>query len=717
MDELKNPVYTDIITNPMHQYASWSYALSLWWMDIDDFNTLMNMPDVNEALSYDLVSQATNSYVIAEDSGLFPDRRHPLINGLIYNLQNLEITTFIAPTPSAGCTNQAHGKFTIVEPYGVTLINVLAEAAYDKVAGVYNSNYIDRPFILQVDFVGYDDAGNEVPRDQTALYRKRFPITISEIKLDVGMKGAEYHCSFLPRTHELYWDKEASTTPKTFNIVANTIEEFFNGPQGLAKQLNEYQQYLVGGKNDWGDRYSFDIDKAIGNSSIVNPNETTYVNSNPNTDGFDASKKIWSIPRGTAIQDIITKIMSHSSYLIDQLGLEGKKTVVDDQTAIIKMFKVLSLISHEGISLGGDVYKGVYDHRRNKYARSYNLKIVQVPTWLGCHPALSQFSDPRRYCTKAYSYLYTGENIDIINWQLNFDPTYFVPVLAYPFQRAAATPNASVKVDAQAQNVPQVNVTPSLISQLYPSLGKVKVATPLVTKAVVDNQNVTTGFGIGSRPASVVVADAINSTLYDHQSSMMNLTVEIIGDPTMLKQDEWVYTPSPNKSVNYYNWDVQSQSDFVLKYGHLRLDMGEIIVSFVVNTPVDIDTDYVNEGLMAPDLKSIPALFNGYYNITSIDSKFINGKFTQTLSMNRYQNIDYIATAEPIKANVNTNFTASIQNRDDPTGLNALSQPISLSVSVPLDQTSAAIAQANNLTLSNPASILGTATNPIPNVR
>lgn len=651
---IKHPYPTATVPNPMHQYASWSYALSLWWMSPNDYNTLMSIEDVDLALSYDIVTKATTSYVIAEDSGLYPDRRHPVTGGLNYNLQDVEFTTYITNSISNnGATNQVHGSFTIVEPYGVTLINALVAASYDENTQQY-LNYVDQNYLLQIDFVGYDDFGNRVPLNQTSLYRKRFPIRIATMQCDVSTKGTEYKCTFNPAGHCGYQDKEAGTTPKLFNIVASTVNQFFNGSKGLAAQLNAYQQSLVGGPNGYGDYYVFDIDADLADSKIVNPTESGFVETDPHAKGYDPSTQSWVIPQGTEIHTIISKIMSHSSFLIDQLGLEGTKTTPENQAVIINHFKILQLMLQEGQTGGGQIVKNVYDHRRNVYAKSYNYRILQVPTWAGSHPALPQFPDMRPYCVKSYDYLYTGQNIDILNWELKFDLSYHSQVIGFPNQQAAATPSASTKSEFVGQYVKEVNLTPSVLTQLIPSLKQVKSATPISTKTIVNNKNITTGLGVGNRPASVITADAIKSIYTSQASTMINVKLDIVGDPTLIKQDDWAYVPNPLKSTKYYNWDTTSQSQFVQEYGHLRMDAGDFVVSLTVNTPIDLDLDTSNQGLMAPNLKTIPALFNGYFLINEVRSVFHEGKFTQTLNLARYMNSDYITSSAELESDART---------------------------------------------------------------
>ena len=85
------------------------------------------------------------------------------------------------------------------------------------------------------------------------------------------------------------------------------------------------------------------------------------------------------------------------------------------------------------------------------------------------------------------------------------------------------------------------------------------------------------------------------------------------------------------------------------------MDTGQIVVSLTVNTPIDIDADLANEGLMYPQPGTRTALFSGQYHILKIDSKFANGKFEQVLHLSRYLNTDYAQSYSQRKPSQRTN--------------------------------------------------------------
>ena len=190
MAVIKPPIPTAAIPNPMHKYASWTYAASLWWISDADQNAQAAFTDVDQALQYTYPT----SYVIAEDSGLYPDRRLPQSLGLNYQIQDIDFETNVGPSKAFGSTNGMSGHIKIVEPYGCTLLETIIQSSQD-ITGDYG-NYTQNVYLLQIDFVGYDDQGNPLPPSETTLLRKRFPLIITDFNISLTKGGAEYVIGF-----------------------------------------------------------------------------------------------------------------------------------------------------------------------------------------------------------------------------------------------------------------------------------------------------------------------------------------------------------------------------------------------------------------------------------------------------------------------------------------------------------------------------------------
>jgi hypothetical protein len=78
------------------------------------------------------------------------------------------------------------------------------------------------------------------------------------------------------------------------------------------------------------------------------------------------------------------------------------------------------------------------------------------------------------------------------------------------------------------------------------------------------------------------------------------------------------------------------------------MDAGEVIVEVIVNSPIDLDTDLTNQGLVYPQMginNQYQSLFSEQYMINTIENQFESGKFTQVLHLVRYINGDAAKSA------------------------------------------------------------------------
>ncbi len=636
---LRIPTKTRTHENPLHRFASYSYVWSLWWLDLDDLSNLNACIDVDSALNYKLTKK---SFVIAQDSGVYPKQRQPNTLGLNYHIQDVQFETVIAPNKVSRSSNMVQGGLTIIEPYGVTFVDNLVAASFD---GTKYTNYCDRPYLLQLEFRGYDDNGDETTQFNKSIYTKRFPIRITTMKIDVTNRGAEYKLQFTP-WGTLAHTAEYGTTPKNFNITAGTVKEFF---EEFQRQYRMFQyEDIVAGNRQEADGLVFDIDATIGNSKIVYEKNVSLDRANPKVKNIDLSKNSFGIPRGTPIVDVITRVMAHSDYLLNlQLGLE-KTNKSGKQTDIFNAFKTLTQVELLSESTG---QKNAFDVRRNAYAKTVTFKLHQYSSWKGNHPALPLYSDSIPYTVKSYNYYYTGKNNDILDLKLNFDQTYHSTVLAYT-QAVAATDNSqNTKAEKSLltnEFKRRINLNPAIFTALSPALGLVPNVTPLRYRLVVANQNLTTGMNTINRPAAQVGADVIDS-IYNSltNANMVDVQMTIVGDPSLIKQDDWLYIPSPNRSTNYC--DDSTAADYADKYGHLRMDRGEVIATLTINSPVDIDIDIENQGLVYPQPQYSQSLFSGQYIIVRIENRFSGGKFEQVLHMARILNSDFVTAFQKLQ--------------------------------------------------------------------
>jgi hypothetical protein len=636
---------TDPVPNPLSDFASYSYALSLWWLDTADYNTLANAQDIDEALVW---NPGPYSYVVAEDSGLYPDRRLPDSPGLNYNIQDFSFDSVITPTKSRRSSNVLTGDMTIIEPYGVTFIDQLVAASGYKSGGTQFNNYTQQVYMLQVDFHGYDDNGEPIPDSRMSTFRKRFPIKILTMAVSVTSRGAEYKLTFCSAGAVAHYPGTHTATPTIFTITADTVGEFF---KQLSNCYYTYHVQEVGlGKAEYVEAVKFDIDPLIRNSPIVDQLQVPLAKANAAAKGIDVSKSTFSIPANTPILDIITKVMAHSTYMHYQLvrinstvlGKMGGK--IPDDTDYFQSFKTTTSVAYEGRNIEGEILnEGVVDGISNRWPQTTTYKIHQYPVWSGCHPNMPQYPDSRKFTTKKYDYFYSGNNTEVIDFKLNFDTTYYTAVQAYTAaiaatestQRTAADTTENTPSNGPADNTHPISANPSVVASGIP------MVTQNHRRNIVKDVGASSGLNLSSNPRAQIAADVMSSIYKTLNGDMLTIDLNILGDPTLLKQDDWLYCPSPSVSGSTYNnWDTLSQYEFSAKYGTIRTDTGEVVVAITINTPVDRDTETRNQGLMDPIPANNQSLFSGQYTILLIKNKFAGGKFEQTLQVAKIINGD-----------------------------------------------------------------------------
>jgi hypothetical protein len=629
-------VSTQLIPNPVHGLASYTYTWTLWWLSIKDYNAMMAGADVGVGVAYNL---GPNSYVIAEDAGLYPDRRHPATLGLNYNIQDVEFESVVGMNKMTKSSSMITGSMTIIEPYGVSLLNSLIQAATDPVTGL-PGNYVAQPYMLELNFVGYDDQGKPIPGDQVGLTRKRFPIRLLTMKIGVSGKGAEYKISFCPTGSTPHHLKD-SYVPDTFSINAKTVGEFFDK---FAIQLNNYWKTEVSAsKRQFADGIKFDIDPKIRESSIVDPQKTGLAKSNPDAKGktVDITAMNFSVPHSMSIIDVVHRIMPSCQFFIDQLGLQKPNTAAS-QEQIYSHFKITTRVEYAGITPGGAIIEGAFDNYNNRRNMIMTYGIHQYTILDPTHPLLPQGSNSSLFVIKDYQYTYTGQNLDVIDFKLQFDTTYYTALQSYANRIPSYRTTQTTAVSKFLDKLPTPILGIGALSNLVKEFAAVPQINPQVFKPIVNDVNLSTGGNQKERAEVIKAADVGKSMFSSASGDMMTMDLSIVGDPTLIKQDDWLYVPSPNTSKAW--GELNSQADFVKKYGHVRTENGTMVVRVTVNTPLDIDTDYNNTGLVFPPPKTTPAVFSGLYKILTIKNTFARGVFTQMLRAVRMTNADLVGT-------------------------------------------------------------------------
>ena len=201
---------SDPYENILDSYSSYTYGLTLHVLNKDDYNTLVQNPE-----------DFTPTQTLISSAARYQSTRDPEFNVDFY-FDDFKLETIIGQNATNRGTNAITLNFTIIEPYGMTLL--------DRIINVNNTalngkNYTDMPYLLELNFFGADDTGK---LSEISTHTKWFPIKFISFKIKATTKGSEYAIEAIP-----------------FNFVANldTIQSLKTRMEVTAKTVAEYFAY------------------------------------------------------------------------------------------------------------------------------------------------------------------------------------------------------------------------------------------------------------------------------------------------------------------------------------------------------------------------------------------------------------------------------------------------------------------------------------------
>ena len=606
-----------------------------------------------------------------------------------YFIDNVEVHEMIAPRPDTRQTNATQITFNVIEPYSMgQFFQNLRSAAL--VTG--HLNYMQAPFVLGIEFKGYDDEGN--PK-APFLQKRYFPMRLIEANLSVNGSGSIYEVRAVPWNEQALFD-EVQTIKNDVELRGSTVAQVLqSGAVSLAAAINETEvrnqqslqviqgnQYVISfpesnildGISGLASAASSLVNSAttavgnlyqsayqsitgdttgdspatqqvlreiqgvsapqsaigeslrqqantvvneIGRSPIVRSwldsgntpmTGAAFAETAPGSGIFTRRNltisdngRVFTFRNGTRIQEIIEEIILISDY--------GRRisTRQEDAQGRIPWFKIETHVYNVGNPLAtatqGDAPK-VYVYRVVPYlvdASRFDRPGVQPVKNL-----LTQAS-----AVKGYNYIYTGQNKDIIDFDVKFNYAFYNQV-----QNTRGQMQSDSKQGGQSQAVAgnddsSTRTTPSVPGPV-PAEG---------TNRTQSSGSTSTGHrGGGAREhVETQVARMFNDSLLN-TADMIQVELKIHGDPFWMSDaglGNYVAIPNPLNPA-------------ITATGAMNPNASEVLIAINFRTPVDYDGD---DGFVKYPLGGfLPvSMFSGIFRVTECTNNFDEGKFTQTL--------------------------------------------------------------------------------------
>lgn len=615
-----------------------------------------------------------DSIILKSGSGQ-PDNRVPIgvttqnnpSGKFDFFMDNLRLDGAMGFDQTVGNTNTTSLTFEVFEPYSMGLFMQALQVAALK-AG--HQNYLDGPFLLKIDFVGQvDSETTNIVIPGTTRY---IPLKLRQVEMSVTQSGAKYAIDAYPWNEQAFADSYCMLMTDV-NISGSTVQEILqSGPKSLQKQINDRiratadkDQKQVEVPDEVVIVFPIDLKTGSGGSSgssgsaTTNPNQVSasssietklgvskngdqsyYTQSSVNKIGsssmgfdklrgadkeFSKDNAVYNETAGTYFRSNVTSPSNVSDFMFKQgQNITNILNQVILQSDYAKQATSNLQLTKEGMipwwRIETQVYNKSTDANIGKTGSKPRVIVYRVVPYL-VHS--SRFMPPntpppginelKKQAIKEFNYVFTGKNLDVLNFQMNFSAGFYT---AYTADNGIN--NSDIKKQADSSGTVDETVETSQSAtgnKVIPenSMGTQRRNDVIQTRT--DNKG-----GGGIETLETRIARQFHDILTEG-ADMLTVEMEIIGDPYFLGDSGMGNYTAPE--TNFININADGSIDY---------QNGEVDVVLNFRTPVDINenTGYYEFG---PD--KLIAEYSGLYKVQTVASSFTRGKFTQTLSMTR----------------------------------------------------------------------------------
>lgn len=700
--------------NILKDFASYNTIFSLSCLTPDEINVPNETYRLTEPQNVILRSGggAKNKVTTAYEDAL---------NGQVeYFIDDITIEGIVTPSKSTRTTNATFLNFTVTEPYSMGLFLQTCMIAAQQ-AGF--TNYLQAPFMLTVEFIGYDDNGDILTVDNASKLRRNFPIRFTSVEFDVKQSGCTYYVEGIPWNEQAFIDQtessgydlslsgatvgevlqsggqslttilngrgaelqqqgkvssadefvitfpeeissfksavatnktvnSATVTPqnnssgggfmdivstglKFFGIVgalksgnANNLFSILSGglgsiaPDGIERFLSGVTG-LIMTKNPINEKLSSTVQNGslniFGGSKIINsvndpgnkPQGVSSLNYDKQFNVYNRTATVvsddnrnFSFPQGTKITKVIEEIL-----LSSQWGQNLNKQQ-PDENGMVTWFKIqpnVFIKNDVGQEQQAGAHSKVYNYKVQEY--KVHSSHFQQPTNAGIG-----YKNLENKVAKEYNYIYTGENTEIINFDIKIDTAFFTAISKDRGQEATDKKlNGQNKMTVD-NNQPQTNAKTTggiSLTGMAQQIDILGTSTGGIGGAGIDNNKIRT-------------ARLFQDVIVNSDVDLVMLNLEIHGDPYFIADS------------GMGNYTSESAGNNTTTDGTMDYERNEIDV--IVNFKTPIDYNDKTGGMFFPeDVVSVDA-FSGLYRVVFVENRFINGEFTQTLQLLRRRN-------------------------------------------------------------------------------
>lgn len=571
-------------------------------------------------------------------------------------------------------TNETHTgvstilEFKITQSLGADLLDQIHD--YSAELGI--ANYQDFPFYVEVSFRGRNtDTGAESTDLSSTVWL--WKIVINTVGITVNAGGSVY--DFRGTVYDdIGYTNQYGTINQLFTVDASQVDDCFNK---LATKFELRQQLSYSNTVSIPDKWEFKFEPIIGKEIILpqkDASSTARVFSEIKEEIREAGRGVGigvkkggeqtavAFSTGTDIVRAIDAVLANTE-LIQRLakksrvpeGNPGSDTVVNKEE-FKQLYRVYSFSEIIG-----------FDDLRQRYARKYTyiVKLYDVSTLYQqtiskdtvLNDARLLFN--RGYLQKRYDYIFTGLNDQVMDFNLNFDLSWYSALTNRegnlsttndqaqgPFLNRYSEAFKAAEKDLLAGRAANLSSTKYGANAEPEALDGIGIRTEYVTSG--KPPNTTRGQfsvktheeptswdlmygGVSSRTSD---ARDILSSMYTETKTpdMVTIDLKIKGDPYWLSPGPYSRNAkrlrTPNEEVDIAHARSHRSVAWKQKQGQVGFIFNCRTPSVGTSFEGDASSFKLNQGI------------SGVYMVSTVESTFSGGMFTQELSCNRLMDVD-----------------------------------------------------------------------------
>ena len=334
---------------------------------------------------------------------------------------------------------------------------------------------------------------------------------------------------------------------------------------------------------------------------------------------FDPDEKNFTFEAGTKITHIIEQVILLSEY--------GRKfTSHTVKNGMIDWFriqpKVLQL-QDSAISRSYGFHPKVYAYTVIKYKVMDNLFLS--PTELA-----NNVDQLKSMTKKKYDYYYTGENLDVLDFDLSFKFAFYQPGMSDRGQAPiSATEGSKSGTKNDGTPIHQHRGGNATNSQSGSGTSSVSGSAEKGAEAGTQDEN-----------PLIRIARHYNNVIVNSNVDLVSCDLTIMGDPYWMPNGGLGnYIAAPVKTS-----DLGTVSSFIDDDGNADFTRSQVMCVLNFNSPYDYEMSEQGGQMKFPTVKANAkgnekiGQFSGLYRVWQVKNEFVSGMFKQILSMLRVNN-------------------------------------------------------------------------------